>query len=282
MAKKVLISADSTCDLSPELVERYGIRTIPMYVNFGNESFADGVEMTPDELYRRVAETNVMPHTSCIPIGVFTDYFRSLREEADAVIHISLSSELSSCFQNALLAAEEVEGVYAIDSRSLSTGGGLSVLKAADYAAQGMEAEEIIPLVKETIARINASFVIDSLEYLRKGGRCSSLVELGANLLQLKPCIELKDGKMHVGKKYRGKYAMTVEKYLHERLEGAKVSPERCFITHAGCAEELVHRAAQIAEESGLFKEVFITRAGCTISSHCGANTLGVLFENAE
>ena len=177
------------------------------------------------------------------------------------------------------LAAEEFENVYVIDCANLSTGSGLLVINAAEMAMKGIEAKEIVEKIEKMKPCVDASFVIGSLEYLHKGGRCSALAMLGANLLKLKPCIEVKNGAMGVSKKYRGRYADVLKTYVSERLgDGSDIDNSRVFVTHAGCDEEVVKQVVEQVKESGIFKEVFLTRAGCTVSSHCGANTLGVLF----
>jgi DegV family protein with EDD domain len=186
---------------------------------------------------------------------------------------------MSSTFNNARLAAQEFENVYPINTKNLSTGGGLLVIAAAEMAAQGKTGREIADACAALRDRVDASFVIDNLEFLHKGGRCSAIAALGANLLQLKPCVMVRDGKMLVGKKYRGKFAMTLEKYIADRIgDGSEIETDRIFVTHAGCDASIVDQCVKQVEDMGLFKEILITRAGCTVSSHCGRNTLGVLF----
>ncbi len=279
MKKKILISADSTCDLTPELLEKYQIRLLPLYITFGDESLRDGIDITPDELYKKVEESNILPKTSATSIGDFTAYFEKLLEEAEQVIHFTLSSGLSCTYQNAVLAAEEFPGkVFPVDTLNLSTGEALTILNAADLLAGGASAEEIVAASKAYAQRVNASFVVENLEFLYKGGRCSALSALGANLLGIKPCIEVGEGKMDVGKKYRGKFQAVLKKYVEERLSEGEVDPERIFVTHAGCDAAVVDSVRDAVEATGLFHQVLVTRAGCTISAHCGPNTLGILF----
>jgi len=186
---------------------------------------------------------------------------------------------MSSTYANAVIAAEEFEDVYVVDTRNLSTGGGLMVLSACDMAAQGKSAPQIVQACNALADRISASFVIDSLEFLHKGGRCSALAAFGANMLQLKPCIEVKDGKMGVGKKYRGKFASVLKKYVADQIgDGSNIEMDRIFVTHAGCDEAIYTECLDMVKSMTNAKEVFLTRAGCTISSHCGRNCLGVLF----
>ncbi|MBE7010910.1 MAG: DegV family protein [Ruminococcaceae bacterium] len=279
MAKKVCISADTTCDMPKELQEKYAVSLIPPYITFGDTSYLDGIEMTPDELYKRYETEGVLPKTSAISIGDFVDYFTGLLETYDQVIHFSLSSGLSCTYQNAVLAAEEFEGrVFILDTLNLSTAQSLMVIHAAELLAEGKTAEEIVEEMPSYIKRVDASFIIESLEFLHKGGRCSTLAALGANLLSIKPCIEVQEGKMDVGKKYRGKFKQVLQKYVEEKLASGDFDTTRIFVTHAGCDEEVVEMVCKQVKETGIFEELLLARAGCTISSHCGRNTLGILF----
>jgi len=276
LGKTILISSDTTCDLPKDIVERYGISQIPLYISFGDESYLDSIEITPDEVYKRYRESGVLPKTAAVSIGDFIEYFKGLLTEAENVIHFSLSSALSCTYQNATIAAEEFGGrVHVIDSMNLSTGEGMSILYAAELAEAGTDCEEIVRLVQDYIPRIEGGFVVDSLEFLRKGGRCSALASLGANLLSIKPSILVRDGKMDVGKKYRGKFKAVLGKYFEEILADGPYDSHRAIVTHAGCDPEIVDFAYNLVKESGLFEEVLLTRAGCTISSHCGPDTLG-------
>ncbi len=279
MNNNILISADSTCDLSQELRERCKVSIIPIGITLGTETLYDGIDITPDEIYAHHDKTGELPKTTAANIGDFLDFFEPLAKANKAVIHISLSSGFSSTYNNACMAAEEFDNVYVVDSLNLSTGIGLLVMAAAEMAESGMEAPAIVEKLNAMAACVDASFVIDDLEYLHKGGRCSALAMMGANLLKLKPCIEVKFGKMGVGKKYRGKYGPVLKEYVAERLADIdNIELDRIFVTHAGVDEEIVNAVAKQVEETASFKEVLVTRAGCTVSSHCGANTLGVLF----
>ena len=276
---KIIISSDSTCDLSAELKERYDVKIIPLGVTLGDKVYRDGVDITPDDIYAHHAKTGELPKTTAANVGECIDYFTELTKDGDAVIHFTISSTMSSTYSNACLAAAEFENVYVVDSQNLSTGGGLLVVAAAEMAKSGMEAPAIVEKLQELAPCVDASFVIDSLEYLHKGGRCSALAMLGANLLKLKPCIEVKGGAMGVGKKYRGVYSRVLTEYVNERLTNVDdIDTSRVFVTHAGCDSEIVDAVVEQVKATGIFKEVFLTRAGCTVSSHCGANTLGVLF----
>ena len=279
MNNKILISSDSTCDLSPELLERYNIKTVPLGVNLGDKTFFDGVDITPDEIYAHHEKTGELPKTTAANVGDLIDYFKPLSEENKAVIHLSLSSDFSSTYNNACLAASEYDNIFVVDSRNLSTGNGLLVIAAKEMAESGMEAKKIVEKLNEMALCVDASFVIDNLEYLHKGGRCSALAALGANLLKLKPCIQVKNGSMGVCKKYRGRYMQTLEEYAADRFADlSDIDPDRVFITHAGCDDEIVNGVYKLVEKTGHFKEIIVSRAGCTISSHCGKDTLGILY----
>jgi DegV family protein with EDD domain len=279
MNKKVVIASDSTCDLSPELVEKYQIKILPLSVNLGDKTYRDGVDINPDIIYKHYEETGELPKTAAANIFEFETFIKESKDENDGMVLFTISATMSSTYNNARLAAESFEDVHVVDTKNLSTGGGLLVLAAAEMAAAGKSAKEIAEACRELADRVDASFVIDKLEFLYKGGRCSALEVLGANLLQIKPCIVVRDGKMGVGKKYRGKYASTLEKYIAERIgDASDIELDRIFVTHAGCDDETVQKCVQQVKAIAPFKEVLMTRAGCTVSSHCGRNTLGVLF----
>ncbi len=277
---KILITADSTCDLSADLLEKYQVRLLPLYVVKGEESLKDGVEIVPQDIYDYVEQTGNITKTAAASVGDYLDFFQPLVEEGYEVVHLNISTGFSSCYQNACMAAQEVGNVYPIDSKNLSTGSGHVVIEAALMAQAGKTAAEICDALNQNvIPKVEASFVIDTLTYLHKGGRCSSVAALGANLLKLKPCIEVMDGGMHVGKKYRGTLAKTIEQYVMERLQDrTDIDPKRIFITHTACSPEIVEIARQAVEQYGNFEEILETTAGCTITSHCGPNTLGILF----
>ena len=279
MTKQITISSDSTCDLSQELVDRYNIHILPMGVTLGDKMYRDGIDITPDQIYAHHEKTGQLPKTSAINIAESADFFAELTKDGSAVIHFTISSSMSATYNNARIAAEDFEDVYVVDAKNLSTGSGLLVLAAAEMAQEGMEAKEIAKKVSELADCVDASFVVDNLEYLAKGGRCSAIAAFGANLLQLKPCISVKNGAMGVGKKYRGKFEKTLLSYVADRLADAEdICLDRVFVTHAGCDTDIVESVVNAVKGTLPFKEVLVTRAGCTVSSHCGANTLGVLF----
>lgn len=278
---KVIIACDSSCDLSKEILEKYNIFTNPFTVNLGDNHYHDGVDITPDDIYEYHKKTGELPKTAAINMAESLEFFKSLKQDEDTqIIFFTISSTMSGTYQYACLAAEEIGGVFVVDSKNLSTGVGLSVIKAAELAKDGKSAEEIVDFINnEYINYVNSSFIIDSLEYLHKGGRCSSLAALGANLLKLKPCIEVVGGAMKVGKKYRGNFENVLTEYVEARLANAEnIDLERIFVTHAGCDKEIVENVANQVKKALPFKEVLITRAGATVSVHCGRNTLGILF----
>ena len=279
MNKQIIISSDSTCDLSKELVDRYQIRIQPMGISLGDQMYRDGVDITPDMIYAHHEKTGQLPKTSAINVVEDLEYFEELTKDGSAVIHFTISSSMSSTYNNACVAAQEFENVYVVDAKNLSTGSGLLVLAAAEMAQEGLEAQQIVEKLNDLADRVDASFVVDNLEYLVKGGRCSALAAFGANLLQLKPCISVKNGAMGVGKKYRGKFEKVLLTYVADRLADAEdICLDRVFVTHAGCDPKVVESVAEAVKNTLPFREILVTRAGCTVSSHCGANTLGVLF----
>ena len=281
MSKPVIITADSTCDLSQELLERFAIKTIPLTILLGEESFYDGIQFTPADMYRRYRADGTLPKTSAPSVQQFIDFFRPFVEAGCEVVHLDISSELSSSYSTACIAAAELGDVYPVDSRMLSTGVGLLAIEAAECRDRGMEAKEIAEYIASLTGKVDTSFVLDTLEFMWKGGRCSGVAALGANLLHLKPALEMSGGKQGVYKKYRGSIKAVYKQYVAERLAGKSVRPGHVFITNSGEVDE-----ATLAELEALIrstievKEVHHTTAGCTIASHCGPKTLGVLFIN--
>lgn len=276
---KIKITCDSTCDLTQELYQKYDITAIPLCVTLGDTQHRDGVDISAPGIFDYVARTGTLPKTSAISVGEYEDIFRPYLEDGYTIIHINISSELSACHQNCLLAAQELGQIHPIDSRNLSSGSGHLAIAAAEMAAQGMEAAEITAALQEMREKLDVSFVLQTLDYLKKGGRCSSIVALGANMLSLRPEIEVNDGKMSVGKKYRGKMEKTILDYVKGRLANREdVDTKRIFITHSDMPQEIVDKVTALVKELHPFREVLTTDAGCTISSHCGPNCLGVLF----
>ena len=275
----IKITADSTCDLTQALVEQYDITITPLTVVCGGDTYLDGLEITPDALYEKIAATGQLSSTAAVNVQEYIDVFSAALQDHDAVIHFTISSDMSSCYQNACVAAEEVGNVWVVDSRSLSTGIAHLVLDACELAQSGMEPADICRELERRREKLDVSFVVDTLEYLRKGGRCSAVAALGANLLKLHPCIFVKDGAMGVGKKYRGKLQDCLIAYVKERLANADtVDTRRIFITDSGVDDAIRDTVEETVRSLLPFKEVIRTRAGCTVSSHCGPGTLGILF----
>ena len=275
----IKITSDSTSDLSPALLEQYDITVLPLYVTMGEQTCRDGVDARPEDLFAYVERTGSLPTTAAVNVADYHDCFAQFSPRHEAVIHITISSDFSSCYQNACVAAEGFSNVYVVDSRNLSTGHGLVVLEAALAAQRGEQPEAIVAHLNEVASQVEASFVVDKLDYLVQGGRCSSAAALGANLLKLKPCIEVVDGRMKVGKKYRGNYDKVLLQYVRERLDGRDdLALDRIFVTHTPCRPETVEAVKAEIQTYAPFSEIIETTAGCTISSHCGPNTLGILF----
>lgn len=274
---KVKICADSVCDLSEEMKSRYGISTVPLYVNKGDETLKDGVEITQKDVFAYYRETGKLCTTAAVNIEDFTEFFKEQLEGYDELVMITISSEFSSCFQNANIAAEDYPNVRVVDSRNLSTGEGLVAISAAKLAQEGLSADEIVTRLEKIIPKVDATFFVANVEYLHKGGRCSSIAVLGANLLKLKPCIAVQSGKMTVVKKYRGGIEKVIRDYVKDKLESAEVDDDLIFITHTASEANTSLTAEEIRKYKE-FKEIATTDAGCTVACHCGEDTLGILF----
>ena len=276
---KIKICSDSTCDLSAELVERYDIHIVPLSVSKDGEFYRDGIEITPLDIFNHVEAGGGACSTAAVNVDEYQHLFETLRRDYDAVIHFTISAEMSSCYQNACIAAQEIPGVYVIDAENLSTGIGQLVIEASVMAQEGNDPETIVEKINEMKKKLDVSFVLNTLDYLVKGGRCSALAALGANLLNLKPCIEVADAKMRVGKKYRGSLEKCLEKYIRERLADVDtLDLHRIFITHSNMDQAIVDRIQAVVESCAPFEEILQTKAGCSISCHCGPNCLGILF----
>ena len=276
---RVKIISDSTCDLSPELLERYDIAITPLCVIKDGKEFHDGVDITPADIFTHVDGGGELCSTAAVSQFEYTQMFTRYAKEYDEVVQINIGSNFSCCYQNACLAAQEFDNVFVVDSENLSTGQGLLVVSAAKLAQQGVSGIEIAERVRALVPKVEASFLIDRLDYMRKGGRCSTVAALGANLLKLKPCIEVREGKMSVCKKYRGSFEKCIRQYVKERLDGREdIATELVFITHAAADTNVVAAAKEETAQYGSFEEVEETQAGCTVSCHCGPNTLGILF----
>lgn len=276
---KIALSSESTCDLPKELLEKYKISTIPYSVILGDEIIEDN-ETVPEKIYNYVEETKKLPKTSAINEETYKEYFTNLLKKHDAVIHIGLSSGISCSNANANRASESLKNVYVIDSKSLSTGLALLCIYARELIDAGDDAETVANKVRARVPYIQASFVVERLDYLYKGGRCNKLALFGANLLKIRPQIVLRDGLMVPGKKFRGKMDRVISDYAKATLEEFNTSDKSiAFVTHTSATPEMVQNARLALQEAG-FKEIYETVAGGTITSHCGEHVLGILYFN--
>ncbi|MBE7086793.1 MAG: DegV family protein [Clostridiales bacterium] len=276
---KIAVSVESTNDLPKELLEKYDIKVIPYTVILGDNEVKDGTIST-SEIFEFVKATGVLPKTTALNEFEYTEYFETLKKDYDAVVHIALSSGLSSSCGNATRASNNLQDVYVVDSLSLSTGIGLLAIYARELASQGLSAKEVAEKVAKRRENLQVSFVVERLDYLFKGGRCSSLQLLGANILKIRPRIALKDGKMGMDKKYRGSMSKVIAQYCQEIL-AEKCTPdlERVLITYSSATPEMVKEATDACKSAG-FKNVYEATAGATVTSHCGENTLGIIYFN--
>lgn len=279
MNKPVIITADSTCDLSMDLLERFQIHTIPLTITLGEDTFLDGQGFTPLDMYERYRKDGILPKTSAPGVQEFLDFFSSFTEQGFSVVHLDISSELSNSYNAACMAADELRGVHVVDSRMLSTGVGLLAIEGAECRDRGMSAVEIAEHLRSLTGKVQTSFVLDTLQFMWKGGRCSAVSALGANLLHLKPGLEMQDGKLGVYKKYRGNINSVYKQYVKERLQGRKIRPGHIFVTESGEVDEAVlEEIYALIRETVPVGEIHHTLAGCTVSTHCGPKTLGILF----
>ncbi len=277
--KNIIIASDSTTDLNKQLIEENDIRILPLSVYLADSVYKDGVDIAPEDIYAHYEKHKQLPKTSAVNVADFYNFFKEQTSIGNDVVLFTISSDMSSTYNNARLAAEDFNNVYVIDTRNLSTGGGLLLLHACELRTKGASASEIFDECSALTANVDASFIVDDLEFLHKGGRCSAVAALGANLLQLKPCITVKNGKMGVSKKYRGKFEVVLKQYIKDRLgDGKDIMTPHVFVTHAGCDDQIYMQCVAGVLEIMPEAKVHITQAGCTISSHCGRNTLGVLF----
>lgn len=276
---KIRITSDSTCDLN-HLVEERSIGILPLQVNLGENAYRDGVDITPEKIFAFVAETGVLPKTAAPSIGEYEDFFTKELEGYDALIHFNISSKSSGSHNFAKNAAESFNGkVFVVDSKALSSGQGLLVLKACDLRDEGKTAEEIVAAVEEIRERINTSFVPDNLDYLHKGGRVSGMIKTIAGAFKIHPQIVMEDGQLVPGKKYKGKMSFLIKQYIDDLKEMyPNYDKSRCFVTHSTADRELVDAAIAKVKETFEFDEIIETVAGSIITSHCGKGTLGVLF----
>lgn len=275
----IKIISDSTCDLSAELIAKHDIAIVPLFVMKNDEEFEDGLTITSAEIFDHVAAGGALCSTAARSMGYYQEVFSKYADSYDGIIHINIGSQFSSSYQNACLAAMEFDNVRCIDSNNLTTGQGLVVLKACELAESTQSLDDIATELVKYSERIETSFLVDKLDYLVKGGRCSSAAALGANLLNLKPCIEVKHGKMSVVKKYRGNFAKCLCAYVKDRLADREdVERKTLFITQAALSEDCYQAVLEAVDTYGNFETVHETICGCTVSCHCGPGTLGIIF----
>ena len=276
---KIRMTADSTCDLSPELVRKYGIGIVPLSVIINGEVFHDGVDVTPRDIFR-AAEAGQSVRTAAVNTYEYREFFKEQLKDCDQLVHVCIGSGFSTCYGDAVDASREMENVFVVDSRNLSTGSGLLVMEGVRMIREGAEdGKAVAEALQDQTGLVDASFVVRTVDYLRRGGRCSGLEALGARMLHIRPSIVVRDGKMHPGEKYRGRYEHYLKHYIQDILADDKtIDFRRAFITHSPSEEGLVRFAIDTVESYGLFREVIETMAGCTICTHCGPDTLGVLF----
>ncbi len=277
---RIKITTDSASDLSAALYQDYNISVIPLTIIKDGQPFQDGKDITIQDIYDHVDAGGELCSTSAVNAEDYREFFTAFSGEYDAVIHVSLGYGFSSCCQNACTAAADFPNVYVTDSQNLSSGEGLVVMAAAEMAQAGkLSAQEILAALEDLIPRVETSFLLDRLDYMVKGGRCSAVAALGATLLHLHPCIEVKDGAMRVGRKYRGSLAKCLTAYAKDRLEGrTDLEMHRCFVTHSGVTPEISTLVQETVKECQPFELVQETWAGGTVACHCGNNCLGVLF----
>ncbi len=278
---KIRITADSTCDLSESLLQKYEISILPLNIVLDMKSYSDGEEISPDEIYVWSEKMHKTPKTAAVAYDRALEMASAFQENGDEMIFFGISESMSTTCNVMRMVKEELNytGMYVIDSQNLSTGIGLQVLRAAELAAQGLAAQEIVTQIEQERGRVRASFVVERLDYLAMGGRCSSVVALFGGKLKLKPRIEVTDGKMEAGKKYRGNQDKVILKYVQDmEMQLRQADPHRIFITHSGCEEAVIRSVEEYLKGLHHFEEILITRAGGVISSHCGPGTLGVLF----
>lgn len=273
----IKITTDSTCDLPEALLREYDITVLPLGIVKGEGLFRDGVDIHPADIAAHVDAGGAITTTNAVNTADYLDCFSRLLNTCDAVVHVNLGSKISSCHQNARIAAAELSNVYVADSDNITVGMGELVLRAARAARAGHTPEEILAELEDLRRRMEVSFVLDRLDYMKRGGRCSAVTAIGANLLKLHPCIEVVDGKLAVTKKYRGSMERVVSDYLHDRLDGRDdIDTERIWLVDSAFGPELADAARAVLQADGRFGEILESKAGCTIFSHCGPNTVGL------
>ena len=280
---KIRMTADSTCDLTPELIRKYEIGVVPLSVVIDGEVFHDGVDVTPRDIFR-AAEAGKSVRTAAVNTFEYKEFFKKQLKNCDQLVHVCLGSGFSSCYSDAVEASREVDNVFVVDSMNLSTGSGLLVLEGLRMIREGAEdGRGIAEALQAKTGLVNTSFVLRTVEYLRRGGRCTGLEALGAKMLHIRPSIVVQDGKMRPGEKYRGRFEHYLKHYIEDLLENdSNIDFQRVFVVHSPSEDGLARFAIDTVKSYGLFREVLEAMAGCTICTHCGPDTLGLMFMNKE
>lgn len=280
---KIRMTADSTCDLPMEILRDYHVGTVPLSVIINGEVFHDGVDVAPRDIFR-AAEAGQSVRTAAVNTYEYREFFKSQLKDCDQLVHVCLGSGFSTCYSDAVEASREMDNVFVVDSRNLSTGSGLLVLEGLKMIREGAASgKDIAEALQGKTGLVNASFVVKTIDYLRRGGRCSGLEALGAKMLHIRPSIVVQDGKMHPGEKYRGRYEHYLKHYIADLLEhDNNIDFQRVFVVHSPSEEGLVRFAIDTVKSYGLFREVLEAMAGCTICTHCGPETLGLMFMKKE
>lgn len=285
MENKILISVESTCDLGTRLTQKYGVVTLPLHITQNGNTFEDRVNITPQEIYSSFEKTGELPKTAAVSVGEYKAFFKKATQDGYQVIHLAVTPEISCCYQNSLIAKGEMENIHIINTRSFTVGTALLVTETQKRIEMGMEVNQIVEQVSKISNRIHASFLVDKLDYLCAGGRCSTATKLGANLLSLKPCIEIstETGGMTVGKKYRGKFEKTLKDYIDDKMASySNICKERVFVAEAGTDPQMVQAVVEYLKDKQYFQKIELVQASCTISSHCGPDTMGMAFMTEE
>lgn len=279
MSKPVIITADSTCDLSEKLKEQLHIQVLPLTVMEGDRAYKDGVDITPAQIYDTYRREGQLPKTAAISPQEFTDFFTPMVEAGYEVVHLDISAKLSGSYQNACIAAMELEGICPVDTTHLSSGMVLMLLEACRLRDEGRSAREIAGSLNAYREKVRTSFVVDTLEFIWKGGRCSGVTALGANLLHIKPCLEMHEGELKVGKKYRGAMRRVYAQYIRDKLTTDDVDPRTAILINSGeVPEEVLSELEQLVRELVPFETLLTAQAGCTVCSHCGPGTVGIFY----
>lgn len=278
----IKITADSPADLPEGMCEKYDIKIIPLHIILGDTCYEDGITVTPDGIYDYYSKTKELPKTASVSIAEYMSFFEEASKNGDEVLHFSLSSGISSTYHNAVLASEDMPNVHIIDTKSLTAGIALLVMKAVEMIGSGMDAASIAEKCRQLVDKIDTTFIISNLEFLYKGGRCSGIAVLGANVLGIKPSIAMdSEGKLQVDKKYRGKFSSCISQYIDDLLKQNKgnIDTDRAVVVRtAGITDEQVQAAVKKIKDAVDFKEIIVTTAGCTITSHCGKGTFTFMY----